>query len=55
MFVVAWPIVYVVCDFTTSGVLYVQPVSRAGYSNVSQRPWAVLNDVSTEFDLSLYF
>jgi hypothetical protein len=38
VFVVALPIVYV--DFTTSGVLYVQPVSRAGYSNVSQRPLA---------------
>ena len=35
--VAALLVVYVVCGFTTRGELYVQPVSRAGYSNVSQR------------------
>ena len=34
--VAALPIMYVVRDFTTRGVFYVQPVSHAGYSNVSE-------------------
>ena len=35
--VAALPMLSVVRYFTTSGVLYSQPVSRAGYSNVHPR------------------
>ena len=51
----ALPILYVVPHVTIRGVLYAQPVSRAGYSNVHLRHLGRCNDVPTEFYIVYFY